>query len=86
MSDAASMQALSIEVSHGRLREKLKVPVAANTIGTVDGILDKMISVKVQVMVKDKKKEVSGLFKPAVLEPQKDCRCGAMSFVHVVHE
>ena len=65
-----------MQVQHGRLRENLKELVPANTMGSVVGVESQLVKVKIKVQIKEKLKEVVGLFKSQILEPQKDvCLC-----------
>ena len=48
----------------------------ANTMGSVVGFESQLVKVKIKVQIKEKLKEVVGLFKSQILEPQKDlCVC-----------
>ena len=67
---AAKAQTLTI--IYGRLREKMEAKIAANTIGTVVGWENKLVQVRVSVMVNDKSKNIDHGFKVDLLEPQKD--------------
>ena len=54
----------------------MKVLVPANTMGSVVGFESQLVKVKIKVQIKEKLKEVVGLFKSQSLEPQKDlCVC-----------
>jgi hypothetical protein len=65
-------EAVPILVTHGRLKEKIKVTVPRDTEGTVEGYEDKMVQVKLEVVVKEKSKEVTAKFEATVLEPLKE--------------
>jgi hypothetical protein len=67
-----SPEAQTIQVIHGRLRSKVDVKIAADTIGIVKGLVDQLVQVQVTCLVGDKDKSIVHTFKPTILEPQKE--------------